>query len=74
MTAAIWDMYGPHAEAHTAALTRLFATELGHSRETMAVYQAAYALATYDLFASDGSDGHFPWSVALLNRARAQGR
>ncbi|MGW3246651.1 phosphotransferase family protein [Streptomyces sp. NPDC001070] len=68
VTAAIWDMYGPHAEHHAATLTRLFSAELHHNPETLALYQAAYAMTTYDLFASDGSDGHFHWCAALLNR------
>jgi Ser/Thr protein kinase RdoA (MazF antagonist) len=68
VTAAIWDMYGPHAEEHTAALTQLFAAELHYSPETLTLYQRAYALATYDLFSPDGNDGHFHWCVALLNR------
>ncbi|WP_419992394.1 phosphotransferase family protein [Streptomyces boninensis] len=68
VTAAVWDMYGPYAEEHTATLTHRFAAELDHAPETLAVYQAAYALTTYDLFASDGSDGHFRWCAALLNR------
>ncbi|MEV0385626.1 aminoglycoside phosphotransferase family protein [Nonomuraea sp. NPDC050643] len=74
ITAAVWDMYGPHAEEHVAALTRLFAAELGHAPRTLALYQQAYALTTYDLFSSDGSDGHFRWCAALLNRSPREGR
>jgi aminoglycoside phosphotransferase (APT) family kinase protein len=73
VTAAVWDMYGPHAEEHVTTLTRLFAAELGHAPDVLALYQAAYALTTYDLFASDGSDGHFRWCASLLNR-NAPGR
>jgi aminoglycoside phosphotransferase (APT) family kinase protein len=68
VTAAVWDMYGPYAQEHVALLTRLFADELDYAPETLALYQAAYALTTYDLFSSDGSDGHFLWCAALLNR------
>lgn len=70
VTAAVWDMYGPHAEHHAATLTDLFAEELGHPAETLVLYQAAYALTTYDLFSSDGSDGHFHWCAALLRSDR----
>ncbi len=70
VTAAIWDMYGPHAEHHVASLTSLFAAEFGYPAETLALYQAVYALTTYDLFSSDGSDGHFQWCAALLRRSR----
>lgn len=68
VTAAIWDMYGPHAEEHTAELTRLFAHELGYAPETLTTYQAAYALTTYDLFGLDDSDGHFLWCAEQLRR------
>ncbi|MEV6480436.1 aminoglycoside phosphotransferase family protein [Streptomyces sp. NPDC051576] len=68
VTASVWDMYGPHAEWHTVTLTRLFAAELHHSPDTLALYQRAYALSTYDLFSSDGGDGHFRWCAGLLRR------
>ncbi|MFH8369525.1 phosphotransferase family protein [Streptomyces sp. NPDC018031] len=68
VTAAVWDMYGPYAEEHTAELTRLFARELGHAPATLAAYQAAYALTTYDLFGLDDNDGHFRWCAGLLRR------
>jgi aminoglycoside phosphotransferase (APT) family kinase protein len=74
VTAAIWDMYGPDAEHHTAELTDLFAAELGHDPKVLALYQAAYALTTYDLFTPDGSDGHFQWCAALLNRSTVTGQ
>lgn len=68
VTAAIWDMYGPHAEAHTAELTRIFAHELGYPSATLTAYQAAYALTTYDLFGLDDRDGHFRWCAEQLRR------
>ncbi|WP_262060878.1 phosphotransferase family protein [Streptomyces sp. STR69] len=68
VAAAVWDMYGPYAEPHTTTLTHLFAAELHHSPATLALYQRAYALTTYDLFSSDGGDGHFRWCAALLGR------
>jgi aminoglycoside phosphotransferase (APT) family kinase protein len=68
VAAAVWDMYGPYAERHTVALTRLFAAEFRYSPDTLVLYQRAYALATYDLFSSDGGDGHFRWCVGLLGR------
>ncbi|MFJ5677974.1 phosphotransferase [Streptomyces sp. NPDC093097] len=68
VTAAVWDMYGPYAEEHTAELTGLFARELGYAPETLTAYQAAYALTTYDLFGLDDSDGHFRWCAEQLRR------
>lgn len=66
VTAAVWDMYGPYAQEHTAELTRVFAQELGYAPAVLTVYQAAYALTTYDLFGLDDSDGHFRWCAELL--------
>ncbi|WP_326640410.1 aminoglycoside phosphotransferase family protein [Nonomuraea fuscirosea] len=68
VTAAFWDMYGPYAEEHATELTRLFADRLGHPPETLAVYQAVYALISYDLFGMGADDGHFRWCAALLRR------
>lgn len=73
VTAAIRDMYGPGAQRHTAQPTGLFATELGFDPKALTLYRAAYALTTYDLFSPDGSDGHFQWCAALLNRHLAGG-
>ncbi|WP_033285541.1 phosphotransferase family protein [Streptomyces sp. NRRL F-525] len=70
VAAAVWDMYGPYAERHTVTLTRLFAEEFRYSPGTLVLYQRAYALATYDLFSSDGGDGHFRWCVGVLTRPR----
>lgn len=66
VTAAVWDMYGPHAARHTAELSRLFARELGHAEEVLALYRRAYALITYDLFGMGPHDGHFRWCAAQL--------
>jgi aminoglycoside phosphotransferase (APT) family kinase protein len=66
VTAAIMNMYGPHAAAITTALTEAFADHLGHSPRVLRLYQAAYAVATSDAFTSDGSDGHFAWCARQL--------
>ncbi|MFI6348287.1 phosphotransferase family protein [Streptomyces sp. NPDC050560] len=68
VTAAVWDMYGPYAEEHTAELTALFARELAYPPTTLTAYRAAYALTTYDLFGLDERDGHFRWCAAQLRR------
>ena len=70
VAAAVWDMYGPYAERHTATLTRLFAEEFRYPPDTLVLYRRAYALATYDLFSSDGGDGHFRWCAGVLTRPR----
>jgi aminoglycoside phosphotransferase (APT) family kinase protein len=69
VTAMIMDMYGPYASAATQALIARIVEELGYPIEVLILYQAAYAIATSNFFTSDGSDGHFPWCMAQLNRA-----
>ncbi|MFE4499758.1 hypothetical protein ACFRFQ_07820 [Rhodococcus sp. NPDC056743] len=32
------------------------------------MYRAAYSLITVNAYDADGSDGHFAWCVAALNR------
>lgn len=68
VTALITDMYGPHGPARVTVLTRTFAGELGYPIDVLLAYQAAYATATSNAFTDDGSDGHFAWCVAQLNR------
>jgi aminoglycoside phosphotransferase (APT) family kinase protein len=68
IAAAVLNMYGPHAPAIVAELTRRIATELGYPAELLLTYQAAYAVATSNAFTSDGSDGHFAWCIAQLER------
>jgi Phosphotransferase enzyme family len=69
IAAAVTNMYGPHAPAITAALTRRIAADLGYPAEDLLTYQAAYAVATSNAFTPDGSDGHFVWCIAQLARA-----
>ncbi|MGH3767993.1 MAG: hypothetical protein ACRDTX_23075 [Pseudonocardiaceae bacterium] len=63
------NMYGPHAPAIATILTDRFAAELGYPVEVLLIYRAAYAVATSNIFAPDGRDGHFRWCVAQLTRA-----
>ncbi|MFI9251041.1 hypothetical protein [Streptomyces sp. NPDC053069] len=60
-------MYGSYAKEHTAELTRLFAQQLGYAPATLAVYQAVYALTTYDVYGMDDRDGHFRWCAEQLS-------
>lgn len=68
ITAAIMNMYGPHALAITQDLTARFAQDLGYPIDVLLTYEAAYAVATSNAFTSDGSDGHFAWCIAQLGR------
>jgi aminoglycoside phosphotransferase (APT) family kinase protein len=69
ITAGIMNMYGPHALSATQDLIARIVRETGYPHEVLLTYQAAYAMATSNAFAPDGSDGHFAWCVAQLRRA-----
>lgn len=68
ITASIFDMYGPNARISEAALSEQFAARFGHEVSTYALYRAAYAIITFAAYGQDGSDGHFAWCAALLQR------
>ena len=70
VTAAVIDMYGPHAATITESLTDRLATELGHSPDVLRLYRAAYAIATSNAFTTNGTDGHFHWCTTQLTAAR----
>lgn len=67
ITASVMNMYGPHAAAITTALTERFAAERKCPVTVLLVYRAAYAVATSNVFTSNGSDGHFAWCARQLN-------
>jgi len=69
ISAAIFNMYGPHARRIADTLTNRFCAEFGYPAEVLLLYRAAYALATSNFLTSDGSDGHFEWCVGWLNDA-----
>jgi aminoglycoside phosphotransferase (APT) family kinase protein len=69
ISAAIMNMYGPHAAQITRTLTTRLAEALGYQEEVLVLYQAAYAVATSNAFTDDGTDGHFAWCAAQLTRA-----
>ncbi|MEU6183073.1 aminoglycoside phosphotransferase family protein [Streptomyces coeruleorubidus] len=78
VTAAVCDMYGPHAQEHTAELTRLFARELGYSPAALTAYQAAYASPPTTCSAwttTTDTSGGVPGScVATVYSGRRNGR
>lgn len=65
--AGFYDMYGPDARAIDDLLLDRFESELGHSRELMLLYRAAYAITTATAYSEDASDGHFLWCTNNLN-------
>lgn len=68
VAAGIFDMYGPGARVSDDALTAVLVEQHGHSLARMLLYRAAYAIATANSFSADGSDGHFAWCAAVLER------
>lgn len=66
--AGFYDMYGPDAREIDELLLDRFESELGHSRELMLLYRAAYAMTTATAYSEDGSDGHSVWCVNNINR------
>jgi aminoglycoside phosphotransferase (APT) family kinase protein len=66
ISAAIMNMYGPHAPDITRTLTTHLANALQYPKETLVLYQAAYAVATSNAFTDDGTDGHFTWCLTQL--------
>jgi aminoglycoside phosphotransferase len=67
LAAAFFDMYGPDAQRLDNLLLDRF-EQLGHDRERMYLYRAAYAITTATIYDEDANDGHYAWCVANLNR------
>lgn len=68
VTTCIFDMYGPDHRRIDDMLMERCVSDLGEDRDTLLVYRALYAIMTSNAYAEDGSDGHFEWCVAMLNR------
>jgi phosphotransferase family enzyme len=68
VAAGIFDMYGPDARTVDDRLMRRLETEFGYARDVLLLYRAAYAVITAYAHSPDGSDGHFQWCAAALNR------
>lgn len=67
LAAGFFDMYGPDAQRLDNLLLDRFEA-LGHDRERMYLYRAAYAITTATIYDADAGDGHYAWCVANLNR------
>lgn len=59
-------MYSPKARDFDDLLLDRF-EQLGHSRDRMYLYRAAYAIATATIY-SPAADGHYVWCVGNLKR------
>lgn len=66
--AGFYDMYGPHARDIDDTLLDRLEQHLGYPRDLLLLYRAAYAIAGANAYSADGSDGHFTWCVATLDR------
>ncbi|MGW1339928.1 phosphotransferase family protein [Kribbella sp. NPDC002412] len=67
LAAGFFDMYGPDAQRLDNLLLDRFEA-LGHDRERMYLYRAAYAITTATIYDADAGDGHYAWCVGNLNR------
>ena len=68
VAAGIHDMYGPRGQLNEAVLDAAIVERFGYDQHVLHIYRAAYALVTSNCFSASGSDGHFAWCTALLNR------
>ncbi len=67
LAAGFFDMYSPDAQRLDNLLLDRF-ERLGHDRERMYLYRAAYAITTATIYDADAGDGHYVWCVGNLNR------
>ncbi len=68
VAAGIFDMYGPAKDASRAAMEKLMRDTFGYPQEVLAVYLAAYAMATMTMYGSSEQEGHFHWCAEVLRR------
>jgi hypothetical protein len=73
VAADIFDMYGPAKDASRAAMEKLMRDTFGYRQEVLALYLAAYAMATMTMFGSSEEDGHFHWCAEVLRRPDVPG-
>jgi aminoglycoside phosphotransferase (APT) family kinase protein len=64
-----YDMYGPFARQHDEALLSECVCRHGYDRHRLMVHRALYAILTANAYSDEGTDGHYAWCVATLNRA-----
>jgi hypothetical protein len=64
----IADQYGSKARQSEQIMDDLLVERLDLDRQKLLTYKAVYALVTSGFFSEDGSDGHYPWCVGILNR------
>jgi hypothetical protein len=68
VTASVYDMYGPRARETEAAFDAAASARGLVPPERLALYRAAYAVATATVYDRAGEDGHFRWCARMLGR------
>jgi aminoglycoside phosphotransferase (APT) family kinase protein len=68
ITCGIYDMYSEHHLAIDDFLRSECSREMGDNCNRLLIYRALYAILTSNAYSEDGSDGHYEWCVAALNR------
>jgi aminoglycoside phosphotransferase (APT) family kinase protein len=68
VAAGIFDMYGPEKDASCEAMEKLMRDTFGYPHEVLAIYLAAYAMATMTMFGASEQEGHFRWCAEVLRR------
>ena len=68
VAASCFDMYGPRSRETERDLDAAFAPVFGYDRRRLAIYRAAYALATACCFGDTLDEGHFAWCIAMVSR------
>ena len=69
ITASVFDMSGPSADASEEFLSGEFSGRFGQDPQRYGLYRAAYAVITNAYFGADGLDGHFAWCARMLTRS-----
>jgi thiamine kinase-like enzyme len=72
ITSAIFNIYGPYAQDIDDEVTDAFIESLNLDRHILLSYRAVYSIITSNAYSLDGSDGHYRWCVAMLQRADVQ--
>jgi hypothetical protein len=68
IVALIADQYASKARQSEQIMDDLLIERLDLDRHKLLAYKAVYALITCGYFSEDGSDGHYPWCLQILNR------
>jgi aminoglycoside phosphotransferase len=68
ITCGIYDMYSEYHLAIDDFLRSECSREMGDDNNRLLIHRALYAILTSNAYSEDGSDGHYEWCIAALNR------